>query len=77
MTYKPTWDVSQLPPHVSKMLGLAAVAAGALGCCGVLLCVVGAVGCELARDVAGAGFATVGRAAPDMTAIQKSAGRPR
>ena len=74
MTYKPTWDVSQLPPHVSKGLVLAA---GELGCCGVLRRVAGAAGCELARDVAGAGFATVGRAAPDMTAIQKSAGRPR
>jgi hypothetical protein len=48
MTYKPTWDVSLLPPHVSKGLVLAAVAAGALGCCGVLPCVAGAVGCELA-----------------------------
>jgi hypothetical protein len=36
----------------------------------------GAAGCTLARDAA-AGFATVARAAPDMTAIQKRAGRPR
>jgi hypothetical protein len=54
-----------------------AVAAGALGSSGVLRRSADAAGCRLARDAAAAGFTTVARAARDMTAIQKRAGRPR